>query len=100
MYIGIYNSTLKLSEAWYYNEMYNSNYRNPRKLWSLTKDNLGVSRLQDELPTTMKGGNKTSIKGDKNIANALNNHFVNIGTTLTAKLKKNIMIFLNICPFK
>ena len=99
LYIGIYNSTLKLSESWYYNEMYDANYRNPRKLWSLTKDNLGISRLQDEIPTTLMGENKEVIKGDKKIADAFNKHFVNIGPSLSSKIAKNDD-FLKYMPFQ
>ena len=99
VYVGIYNSTLKLSESWYYNEMYDSNYRNPRKLWSLTKDNLGISRLQDEIPTTIFGENNSKITGDKNIANVFNKHFVNIGPSLSASITKNDD-FLRYMPFQ
>ena len=63
------------------------NHDNSRKIWQMAKGKLGIDRLQDSLTDKLLLDNGSEITGDQNIADTLNEYFVNIGTDITKDLR-------------
>ena len=65
------------------------NSSNSRKIWQMAKGKLGLTRLQDSLTDEMKGPDNKLLDSDIEIANNLNEFFVNVGTDLTKNIPRS-----------
>ena len=92
LYRNKINHLLKLSKRQYYNDYFNVNISDSRRIWK------GIRRLVILKPQTLSKPtklilNNSEICDSKSIANAFNNYFANIGNNLTCNIPK-----VNKCP--
>ena len=88
-YVRIYKRVCRASDRIDTENFVKQNYGNGRKLWQMAKGKLGLTRLQDSLTDKMKLNDGTISTDDQQIANNLNEFFINIGTDLTKQIPSN-----------
>ena len=92
LYRNKINHLLKLSKRQYYNDYFNVNISDSRRIWK------GIRRLVILKPQTLSKPtklilNNSEICDSKSIANTFNSYFANIGNNLTCNIPK-----VNKCP--
>lgn len=85
-YVKIYKQVCRLSDLMDTEKFINENQTNSRKLWAMAKGKLGTEKVKDTLTDKLVLDNGAVIMGDENIANTLNEFFVNIGHDITKNL--------------
>lgn len=85
-YVKLYKKICKASDLKENEDFIKANHNNSRKIWQLAKNRLGLNRLQDSLTNSLVSVDNKVINGDSNIANHLNEFFVNIGTDLPDRI--------------
>ena len=85
-YVKIYKQTCRLSDLMDTEKFIVDNKNNCRKIWKLAKGKLGIDRLQDSLTDKLLLENGNEITGDQNMANVLNEYFINVGHDITKLL--------------
>ena len=82
------NKVIRLRKRLYWEQYYDINKQNMRNLWDLAKNDIGHIKARDVLPDHFISNGNT-IRGDQNMANHINKHFVNIGREIASQLKPN-----------
>ena len=87
-YKSVFQAVSRKSKEWTYMEIYENNYKDAKKIWELT--NKLLSRKQREKSNTLSIMNEGSLVTEsKEVANLLNNHFVNMGKNIAETFEKN-----------
>ena len=88
-YVRIFKKVCRASDLMDTESFLNANAGNSRKIWQMAKGKLGLTRLQDSLTNSMMKQDGTIITNDTDIADNLNNFFVNIGSDLTKDIPRS-----------
>ena len=79
------NHLIKLSEISYYNKYFDSNKSNIKNIWKGIKQLISLKHLSSKLPTKIIN-NDIELVDAKDIANAFNNFFVNVGPNIASTI--------------
>ena len=77
---AFYTKSIKTAKRRYYQELFQKNKNNPRKTWKSLNELAGRNNNTLEKPMQLK--DKHLITDPKSVAEHINNHFCNIGTSL------------------
>ena len=88
-YVKIFKQVCRASDLMDTENFLKLNNGNSRKIWQLAKGKLGLTKLQDSLTDSMVDSNGKTLDNDKDIADNLNNFFVNIGSDLTKNIPRS-----------
>ena len=87
-YKGVLQSVSRKSKEWTYGEAYENNYKDAKKIWELT--NKLLDRKQRETNSKLKINHNGMIKDNpREVANILNEHFVNMGKNIADTFENN-----------
>ena len=88
-YRNILTSCLRTAEETYYTNLIQEGKNNLKQLWTTVGDIINPSKLRRTNKINKLTMNNRILENDEDIANAMNNHFSQIGATLAAKLPNN-----------
>ena len=87
-YQSTYNKIIRECKAKFYKELYETNYKDTRKMWQLTNEILKRKQKKGSKNITpTRNGEK--ITDSKEIADLFNEHFVSIGAKLATQFENN-----------
>ena len=85
-YVNLYYKVVRVAKAKYWQAFFEENYTNTKIIWQETNKALGRGNKSQSFPKTFIV-NGTEIQGDENLANAFNDFFVSVGTSLADKFE-------------
>ena len=85
-YVNLYYKVVRVAKAKYWQAFFEENYTNMKVIWQETNKALGRGNKSQSFPKTFIV-NGTEIQGDENLANAFNDFFVSVGTSLADKFE-------------
>jgi hypothetical protein len=80
-------SILRNAKSRYYSELLESSKNNVKNMWKILNKLIAKNKSKDKYPNEFKTDDDI-IKGDKNISEAFNDYFVNIGPNLASKIAR------------
>ena len=80
-------TVIKKAEAEYYNNVFNSKTQSMKEMWKELGNLLNAKKKSKGSSVSKIVINNKEITDDKDIANALNDHFTKIGKNLADKVK-------------
>lgn len=95
-YKNIYNHCCRKARKLYFRRRIANAGSNSKKLWSILKDSIGLSKNLNKVEFLQVNGSR--VEGDKNIANCFSDHFGNLGPKLTPLIPKSNKNFRDFLP--
>ena len=85
-YVKLFYKVVRVAKAKYWHAFFAENYTNMKLIWQETNRALGRGNKSQTFPKTFIV-NGTEIQGDENIANAFNDFFISVWTSLADKFE-------------